>query len=182
MEENSLIKQIQGKVVIPEQIFSEMPVTVGTFLKSQTTTQDSQVEEVIFVLKEETDTIASLLAKNPCQIKHGIFRMDDVYLVIVMFYIWNTIYETWWNYHDESGEVKECFWGIATQDQFRIFFVTESKRIWGGIPRKNELKEPFKKYLETLKETTPWAIEAFDQAKEEIYRRFPSKENLWDAL
>lgn len=169
------------EVSIPEEIIEGMPVTSATYLKSYITIGNSRAEETIFVLKEE-DGITNVLAKMPCQIKHGLFEVGQVWTVVVMFYIWNTIYEIWWNYHEAGGEGAKCFEDMAIQDQIRIFFVTERKRIILHSQRKNELKQPFKRYLKTLKRSFLWSMKAFDQAKEEMYRRFPSKENLWDAL
>lgn len=168
------------RVFIPREITEEMPATVGIYLKTFVAI-DGSTEETIFVLKEK-DIVAPVLIKMPCQIKHGLFQIDQVLLVVVMFYIWNTIYEIWWNYYETDGEGTECFGDIATQDYFRIFFVTEKKRILGGTQRKNELKETFRKYLAVLKKATAWSMRDFDRAKEEMYRRFPSKESLWKAL
>jgi hypothetical protein len=46
----------------------------------------------------------------------------------------------------------------------------------------NPLREAFHAYIDILHQTQPWTMEAFNNAKEGVFREYPTSRALFDAF
>lgn len=118
------------------------------------------------------------------EIRMGIQPIDNVLIVPIMLMVNNDkdmLYETMFNYYQTSGGQKYLD-ALKKQDDIKILFFNEMHKNVRQISVKNRLQDKIKVFEEHLQKATPWSMQAFDYAKEELYKMYPTGIDLWKAL
>lgn len=167
--------------IIEKELLAQMPVLSARYIKWGENCPD---QETGFIIKDEDKYIAQISQRPLIGMRAGLIGIDQiypVYPVVVILFISHSYYETWWNYHQIGGG-EEYFKDLATQDLIMLHLYNQEGERKRSIRVTNGLKQGFSQYLEILRKTTPWPMEAFDKAKEELYTIYPTAGHLWDAI
>ena len=155
----------------------------GTMVYARSSFDGGPMETALYI-KEEPKYIKRLKYNPIFEIRTGAMEFNNVLLVTVLLQPNadnDMLYESWWNFHQKGGGEK-YFMDLSTQESLKILFVDEEGNYGKKTGIRNSLKPVFEDYIERIKKFNPWSMGEFNEAKEEVCRRYPSVRQLWDLL
>ncbi len=143
---------------------------------------DGRKIQTDFLIQEHIKYIASIPRNARVVFRGGLYIVDNVYLVPIMLRIGNNsdlLYETWWNYSSPYNQ--RHFERMAKQDEINLHLYYSNSHL-KIIRVPNILREAFQKYCMKLKNTGDWDMKTFDNARDKLYRRYPTPMSLWRCI
>lgn len=137
-------------------------------------------EVACFLVREDSQHVARLSKEVAIEARCGLIQEANVGLVAVMLRVEGEIYETWVNWHNPYAQ--RCLRNFARQDNLIIAFLVDSPSPARTLWTPNGLQETFGAMIAELSGLKPWGMAAFDNARERLYRRYPSPQALWASL
>jgi hypothetical protein len=132
-------------------------------------------EETMFLVREQSGIIADL-GKHP-----PLFTLSKVTLHPILISISAELYETWLNYHAEELS-KPALAALCIQDRLSFHFYDDQCRRIRSLITPNLYQAFWRTAVEMLAPTVPWTSKDFDMARENLYAKYPTVGNLWNAL
>lgn len=164
-------------LIDPFELIKTMPPGSASYGRAG---ESREKMETCFLIREDEEQIKKI-PKNPViQLRSG-FWEEPVCLVTVMVMIGGLPYETWWNYHQPYGSGRTAFEDMIRQTMIPIL-VYDHREMKRSVMIRNSLAPAFRGYAEKILARPPWGMKNFDEAREEIYRKYPSVMKLWSAL
>jgi hypothetical protein len=152
--------------------------------------QDNINFKFSFLIKEETKYINKYKYNPAIEVRIGMIKIDDIFVLISMLLInrdFDMLYEMFFNYHQtENGEISDKGHDylsiLSKQNEIPILFYNEDNKRIRNLIIKNNIKEEVFEMLWRLTNTKPWTMKEFDIAKEKIYKIYPSPMDIWNHL
>lgn len=164
------------KMIDPEQIIIVSPP--GTAIYCRLLRPDPHID---FLIREESARIATL--KNPVIVfRTDLFPNPSISPVTVLFKCGTEIYETWWNYYQDSGQGPDIFQEMADQTDLALHFYGDSLKVEKSVVVRNSLAPFFRDAIARIQKLPAWSMRDFDHEREKIYQKYPSVLELWDAI
>jgi hypothetical protein len=148
---------------------------------------EAKGEELFALLiREEPERVARLGKTVRVHTKTALIEQDGVGLVPLMVQIedWEP-FETWINYYQSQDGVdfregRRVFRALTERDVLALAFYTpaEGRR----IAVRNSLAPTMREIARRLQAMSPWTMRAFDAARDKLYARYPTVQDLWDML
>lgn len=140
-------------------------------------------QEVVFMIREEKKTIHEWPSTPLVESRSGIFVVQDVALIPVMIMVGrgrlNQLYEAWINVCAGPFYL-EYLQTLVKQDNIKLLFYDRIKE--RAIQAGNTLQSIGDEYIAAIKNMESWTMNTFNEAREVIYKDFPSPVDLWGRL
>jgi len=137
---------------------------------------------VAFLIRETSSAISRLGASPILEVRAGIVPEGRVSAVLIMVRVGGRIYESWLNVYQSGSDGFLYLETLAVQDQLVFVFYGDKQRSERKLAIQNSLKVFAQDALQELQATVPWSMKDFDKAKDALYDRYPTGEDLWQAL
>lgn len=138
---------------------------------------NSQEIFTIFAVHEDAQHVHALPKEVTIDCRAALFVRQGVGLMTALLMVEGELYETWLNFHNPAYQ--KCFYDLCEQDKLVVsFYVDRSspeRKVW--LP--NFIRPRLKEVVKLLEAMEPWEMAAFDRAREELYREFPTPQALW---
>lgn len=142
--------------------------------------------EVAWILREEKARLRQLGKEPPVEFRAGVFVQDGVLLIPVLVRVGKVapenIFETWVNVCQAGGNGPDVVKDLAAQERIAIQFYDSRPEPERSLQIYNSMRSFFESLTEQLQIVTPWTMRQFDQAREQIYKRYPEIMDLWRGL
>lgn len=139
--------------------------------------------ETALFLREESERIQALGPGPRIEIRAALLIEDGVALIPILVRLGpkaKDIFETWLNIHQTGGGM-HYLQDLATQPRILVILYGDHGRE-RAIESINLLKSTFADILVRVAGLPPWTMREFDQARERVYRRYPTPKELWWGL
>ncbi len=167
----------------PREVLNTSPIgSMLPFMGRQTF--DSPIE-VIFGIREESCRIP-FVKNNPIKIRTGVLEEVGVYLIPIVLRLCyegspTEYFENWLNIYPSDSFAAEIFRVLYRQRRIVLQFFGESGQIERILFLSNNIGYWLGLNL-TLNSQQEWSYDEFDQAREQIYRRFTTIKELFCYL
>ena len=178
-EDDSSAKNKELRPIDQEPIKSilQSPPTTAGFARFRESSGNAIVG---LIIHEDERHIRRLPDEVSPDVRSGLFVRSNVGLVTVMLSVAGEIYETWWNFH--VPVIQQCFYDVIRQERLPVVFycgtADPARLIWTH----NVLRDRFAAITKSLQEIQPWPMDAFDMARNQLYREYPTPQALWGKL
>jgi len=140
--------------------------------------------EVAFMVREESARIPHL--GREVILRTGLLKQHEVGLIPILLRLGpedQDVFETWLNFHapDIFGRKDNHLEVLTKQERIPILFYGERGRERSIVVR-NSAQQGFKEILQTVQHLSPWSMQEFNNAKLEVYSRFPTVKALWQQF
>jgi hypothetical protein len=140
--------------------------------------------EIAWLVREESARIAGLGPAPEIEFRAGVFEEGPVLLVPVLVRVGpqskQAVYESWINQHAEGmGGTLET---LADQPRLVVHLYGEGCGLVRTLTIGNQLATFAGQALAAIVGRPTWSMEAFDQAREQVYQQYPQVWDLWRAL
>ncbi len=159
------------------QSLLKSPISTASYARFKEATGD---DLTMFNVHEDMPHVKNLPKEVSIDVRNTLFTCSGVGIITVILRIEGEIYETWWNFHNPL--FKQCFYDMSKQEKLLVSFYVDNIKPVRTIWTPNILREGFSKIINTLQEMPPWTMQAFDTAKEELYREYATPTDLWNSL
>ena len=166
----------------PFERFKHILTPFGTMIYSSA--EINKQRKFIFCIEEKTKYIKKYTSTK-IEIRIGLIKVNNILIVPMLLMINNDfdmLYETTFNYYQNSNKEEKYLDLLKTQDGINILFFDENNKEARNIYVKNHLNEYVEKIISHLEKTTYWEMTEFDAAKEKLFKIFPTVSALWEAL
>lgn len=168
-------------VVDPLQVLRQMPP--GSALYSREIISDRW--EVAWLVREETVRIKKLGDNPEVEFRAGLIYQDGIALIPVLVRVGagtkENIYETWINVHQPEDGLRYLR-DLSTQDRIVIHLYGDGCKLERSLKVSNQLQQFMQEVLDLVKDTPPWSMLEFDEARERLYGAYPDVKSLWDYM
>jgi len=174
----------EDKTVDPREVLRGCPV--GAMLPMiGRQTYESPIE-VVFGIREESQRIP-FINNNPVAIRMAVLEEKGVFLIPIIIRLiykgfFTEYFECWLNIYPEDSIGTEIFRIISRQTRMVLQLFGDS----GEIERIMILPHNYREYWSNLESVIDhrqsWSDEEFEQAREEIYKRFATSKDLFNHL
>lgn len=138
-----------------------------------------------FAIKEEPRFLKRLSSRPAISVRTGLFYYGGVALVPFMMRAGgdnNMLYESWLNYFASGDAGKKAFDDLATQDEIIFIFYDPQGNEARKLSIKNSLRAQFRLFIDHIESLGPWTMDDFNRERENLYRDYPTPQDLWNAL
>lgn len=143
--------------------------------------KDSSGERLAcFVVHEDQAHVSGLSNQVPIETRCGFFKEKNAGLLTVMLRINGEIYETWWNWCNPLGG--DCLPLIAKQDKLIVNFYVDSTNPARTLWTSNSIRDKLNDIVNEVSGMPSWEMSDFDDARQIVYRRYPTPQSLWTAI
>ena len=154
----------------------------GAMVYSRLQTAEGGHWETGLLVREEPKYVKAF-GRNPIiELRGGLMHEGRVALIATLVRVGAgkdaQLYECWWNFHGEEN--REAFYDLASQERLGIFFFTPERAKAVGV--RNGYRDLFTRAVTALAAMPAWGMREFDAARSEIYRRYPTMQDLWSQL
>jgi hypothetical protein len=133
-----------------------------------------------FLVREQLWRVQGLGRNPEVELRCGVFEQDGVLLIVMLAKISGELYETWFNYHQAGNRGEQYFRAVIEQPALTFtFFTPEPTRM---IQINNRFGEFFAQALERIARLKPWSMREFDEARAQVYARYPTVAKLWKEI
>lgn len=141
--------------------------------------EPGQDPEVCFLALNEPDAVRRLPPTPSVSVRARLFHIDGVYLVPLVALVGDTWYESWINACSDDGRGIEELEVLAAQDRI-VFLVYDGTSFdpERTVQIPNPLAEPLARMRRVLQDVPPWTMEAFADAREQLYAAYPTPQDL----
>jgi hypothetical protein len=133
--------------------------------------------ETRFYIYESHGTM-QLSAQTVVALRAGLIVESGTLLLPILAQIGQNIYEAWLDFHRSNTRL--CFADLIHQDSISISVYDESTLHRFQTP--NKLQALMELAMRETCHLPAWSAATFCQARETIYRRYPTPEALWMAI
>jgi len=168
------------RVTVIEFLRSQEP---GTALLDDVETPGRGKEAVLFI-RERSSNIRRWGPNPLIEVRAGIEVINrvGVFACMVRVQRYDTVglYETWLNYHSESGQqTANC---LPHQPELLTVWIGDSGNSERGITLKHWKQGDYREMVDLIKMLPPWSMDDFDAARDIVCSKRPTPESLWEAL
>jgi hypothetical protein len=142
--------------------------------------------EVALLVRADEEQLAQLEGHPEVEFRAGLFTLADAGVVLIPILVRvgpeerETIYEAWGN--DYAAGLDNLLQAFATQESIAVHFYSDGNRLAQTVRVDNEL-QPFASEAQRMSlGATELSEDAFHQARQAVYRQYPSVRALWKAL
>ena len=140
--------------------------------------------EVAFMVREESARIPHLGRR--VILRTGLLKQHQVGLIPILLRLGpqdEDVFETWLNFHapNKFGRKNDHLEVLTKQERIIILFYGERGRERSIVIR-NGVQQGLKGILQTVERLPPWSMQEFDNARSEVYSRFPTVKALWQQF
>lgn len=145
---------------------------------------ESDKMQTVLVIKEEQKYIDRLGHLPVFDSRLGYFKRDNVSLVVLTMLVngdADMLYETYFNYCDDSITSSGSYLDLRREDELRIVFLNEA----GEDKRNFRTNNPYKQLFADTNvnfEGEKWSMEEFDSLKEYVCDEYTSPMDLFNHL
>jgi hypothetical protein len=158
-------------------------VPVGCMVSVITKKDNSDEDEVVFIIKENTFTLSKIGKSPTINIRGGILPGEDAAALLVMFMLNDVIYkyDIWFDYYSDFGESAVDL--LADQDTILVSTVNSSGKTFAQFRSRNPLKKVCKQYIDTANRYQHWTDYSFCKFKRKVYQECGKDEEImWGDL
>ena len=168
----------------PREVLKGCPV--GAMLPMISRQTNESPIEVAFGIREESQRIP-FINNNPIAIRMAVLEEKGVFLIPIIIRLsymgfFTEYFECWLNIYPEDSIGAEIFRIISRQTRMVLQLLGDS----GEIERIMILPHNYREYWSNLESvidrSQSWSDEEFEQAREEIYKRFATPKDLFNHL
>lgn len=138
--------------------------------------------QTVFYIREDKQYLRWLTPNPIVEMRAGVEQVDNVFLVPLMVKVGGETYESWLNYHATGGHGAGGLQDLAIQEQNFLLFFGDSGERERSIGFRNSCKKTFALILEGIKNKSAWSMQDFNQAREQLYKKYPTLQKLWASL
>ena len=120
-------------------------------------------------------------------LRTGLLKQHEVGLILILLRLGpedQDVFETWLDFFhapDKSGRKNDHLEVLTKQERIPILFYGERGRERSIVIR-NSTQQGFKEILQTVQRLPLWSMQEFDNARSEVYSRFPTVKALWQQF
>lgn len=150
---------------------------------------DAGAWEVAWLLREDSARIRALGPGPDVECRAGAlpqrFHGQEILLIPILVRVGpgvqENLWETWLNvYQDEGGIV--YLHDLARQDRLTLHVYGDRGTRERSLVVSNQLRTFAEQALVEAERYPPWSMHAYDRARAQCYRRYPTVLALWEAL
>lgn len=156
-----------------------MTLPPGSMIFDEGLVMEAASPEVIFLIREESETIRSLIPL--IQFRAGFIDYKGVMLLPILMNIQGSIFESWYNWFEVDVPPGRLCQLLASQQRiFLTFYGASGKE--RNIRTSNSLCDFFTSVIKMMQTKAPWSMREYDIAKAYLCERFRTPSELWSAL
>jgi hypothetical protein len=173
--------ELHGYAVRLQNLSSPLEVlfSAGGGMLTAIVQEPGESHEVCFLVQNAPEAVRRLPDAPSVEVYARLFRIGAVHLVPLVARVGDTWYESWVNACSDDGRGLEELEILATQDRlvFLIYDGTsfEPERT---VQLSNPLTENVAQMRRVMEGVSPWTMEEFADAREELYAAYPTPQDL----
>lgn len=146
-----------------------------------------------FVIKEEDRIIEQIKSKSNTNITFAFGclpikinlnkKVDVLTFLVLLNNNYDMLYESYINFNSsDNGNSKDMIYLLSKQDIIPILIFDKTIKCKVSLNYRNEKKDIFRQVYNYLKNCKPWSMNDFNLAKEYIYKKYPTPEDLFKHI
>ena len=173
--------EMRGHALRPQNLSSPLEIlfTAGGGMLTAIVQEPGETQEVCFLVQNTPEAIRRLPETPNVEAHTRLFKIGPVHLVPLVARVGDTWYESWINVCSDDGRGLEELEILAAQDRI-VFLVYDGTSFdpERTIQLPNALSDSISQMRPVIQDVSPWSMEQFADAREELYAAYPTPQDL----